>query len=286
MKHFTLLLRDGRTLAWREYGALTSGYPIIFAHGNLNSSMYQPSWSKTTLQTETAKARVIAVDRPGYGNTSPHPDRTYSDFALDMKELVAHLSIQKFAVVGYSSGGPHALACAAARLPGLTSCTLVASDAPYFKLNMVQQVYGVETVTLENARQMAEKNCSEMSNSYASMSKPDRVDIALADIQHATKQGYVGAASDSVLEASESWGFEFEGLGKRTAVSIWHGTDDQDVPLEAGQYLMDRIGGGGSGKCHILEGENHTLIRRHWESILTEAVALGDQIPECGEGKL
>ena len=32
-----LALRDGRQLCWREYGAVSGGFPVVFSHGNLNS---------------------------------------------------------------------------------------------------------------------------------------------------------------------------------------------------------------------------------------------------------
>jgi pimeloyl-ACP methyl ester carboxylesterase len=288
MSKFKLILRDGRQMAWREYGKTSGGYAVVFAHGNLNSSLLQPSWDKTNDQTESAGARVLALDRPGYGDSTAHTDRTYLDFAADVNELVTHLSISKFAVVGFSSGGPHALSCVAAALPGLISCHLISSDAPYYKLGLNKQMYGKEDVTLEYSLKNAEKNCTAMIESYQSMSKPDRIEIAMADIQHAIKNGLHGAASDSVLEAAPSWGFDLSGLNKIGPIlSIWHGTDDHDVPIEAGNYLIENLLGDGNinsdNRTHIIEGENHTLIRRHWQSILTEAVTLGNKY---GEGKL
>ena len=54
----TCKLRDGRTYAWREYGDLEKGYPVIFLHGVNNSRLYTPSWGKSQEQAANAGARV------------------------------------------------------------------------------------------------------------------------------------------------------------------------------------------------------------------------------------
>jgi len=73
-----LLLSAGRFLAWREYGDLVNGYPIFFLHGNLNSRLFTPTWERTDADTSAAHARVIAVDRPGYGRSCFDPEKTYA----------------------------------------------------------------------------------------------------------------------------------------------------------------------------------------------------------------
>jgi pimeloyl-ACP methyl ester carboxylesterase len=77
-------LRDGRKLAFREYG---QGFPVVFLHGNLNSRLFAPSWGKTEEETAAAGCcRVIAVDRPGYGDSCFQPGRQHADAARDVGE--------------------------------------------------------------------------------------------------------------------------------------------------------------------------------------------------------
>jgi len=64
-----MVLRDGRNLAWREFGAIQQGFPVIFSHGNLNSRLFEPVWGNTDAVTNEAGVRLIAVDRPGYGES-------------------------------------------------------------------------------------------------------------------------------------------------------------------------------------------------------------------------
>ena len=61
--------------------------------------------------------RWVSYDRPGYGGSTPHPGRDVVSAAADVAGVADALGIDRFAVMGVSGGGPHALACAAA-LPG------------------------------------------------------------------------------------------------------------------------------------------------------------------------
>ena len=78
-----------------------------------------------------AGARVITYDRPGYGGSDRHPGRRVVDCVEDVGALADHLGIERFAVLGGSGGGPHALAVAA-RLPDrVTRATCVVGIVPY-----------------------------------------------------------------------------------------------------------------------------------------------------------
>lgn len=57
--------------------------------------------------------RVVSPDRPGYGRSSPQPGRGFDDWPGDVAALAYHLGIERFAVMGASSGGPYVVACAA-----------------------------------------------------------------------------------------------------------------------------------------------------------------------------
>ena len=55
---------------------------------------------------------MLALDRPGIGLSDPKPGRRVLDWADDAAEVAARLEITRFGVLGWSAGGPHALACA------------------------------------------------------------------------------------------------------------------------------------------------------------------------------
>jgi pimeloyl-ACP methyl ester carboxylesterase len=185
------LLADGRHVAWREYGdpdgvsashthvgqrggflrvpvaaqpqasclLLTCFFaahlqvPVFFMHGNLNSRLFMPSWEKTHEQTVAAGARVIALDRPGYGGSDFLPDRTYESWASDLSQVAQSLALERYCVLGYSSGGPNALACALLLPHAVQACGLCSTDGPYAELDDATNdlMYGGERFTMESA---------------------------------------------------------------------------------------------------------------------------------------
>ena len=74
--------------------------------------------------------RYISTDRPGHGISDPQPDRRLLDWPDDVEQLADHLGISTFHVIGWSAGGPHALACAY-KLPNRISAgALISGLAP------------------------------------------------------------------------------------------------------------------------------------------------------------
>ncbi|KAF3626218.1 putative diphosphomevalonate decarboxylase-like [Capsicum annuum] len=98
-------LRDGRHLAYKEHGVPkeTAKYKVIYAH-SLGSTKYE--LAVAPLETlEELGAYVVSFDRPGYGESDPHPKRTIQTTALDMEELADQLGLcPKFYVMGFSIG--------------------------------------------------------------------------------------------------------------------------------------------------------------------------------------
>src|SRR5215472_11940807 len=108
----TLVLKDGRTLGYAEYGE-QEGTPILLFHGTPGSRL------EGVLFEHAAQAyhvRIIVADRPGYATSSPVRHGSLLGYVEDMVALMDALQIGTFAVLGASGGGPFALACAA-KLP-------------------------------------------------------------------------------------------------------------------------------------------------------------------------
>ncbi|KAL6853347.1 hypothetical protein ACP4OV_019376 [Aristida adscensionis] len=120
--------QDGRHLAYLEAGVprAEAKHKIVFVHG-IDSCRHDVLPVSPELLQELG-ACVVAYDRPGYGESDPHPARTERSSALDVEDLADGLGLgETFHVVGYSMGGqvvwsclrhiPHRLAGAALLAP-------------------------------------------------------------------------------------------------------------------------------------------------------------------------
>ncbi|KPI44192.1 uncharacterized protein AB675_6456 [Cyphellophora attinorum] len=116
---FTTL--TNRTISYARYGSPNPTSPtIIYLHG-YPSSRYEASLLHHLALRHNPPVRIIAPDRPGFGLTSPTPNRTIADYAtIDLLPLIEHLSLSRFSILGLSGGGPYALAAAASTIPLLT----------------------------------------------------------------------------------------------------------------------------------------------------------------------
>jgi non-heme chloroperoxidase len=87
-------------LYYEDHG---SGPAVILIHGYpLNSA----SWEKQIPELLTAGHRVITYDRRGFGKSSqPSTGYNYDTFAADLHQLISHLHVRDFALVGFSMGG-------------------------------------------------------------------------------------------------------------------------------------------------------------------------------------
>jgi pimeloyl-ACP methyl ester carboxylesterase len=121
-------LADGRVLGFAEYGD-PEGTPLFFFHGYPSSRLEAGPADK---MARRLGVRVIALDRPGFGLSSPQPDRRIIDWPADVQEFAKAKSLPRFSILGGSGGGPFALACAHV-LPHsvLTGVGLFASAPPW-----------------------------------------------------------------------------------------------------------------------------------------------------------
>ena len=105
----TIMRPDGRTVSYVELGKPT-GRPLIHFHGTGFSGIEALTGARAA---QDAGVRLIAFDRPGFGKSTPKPNRDLATVASDALALADQLGIKYFDVSGFSGGVPHALAAAA-----------------------------------------------------------------------------------------------------------------------------------------------------------------------------
>ena len=122
----TITLPDGRDYAFEEWGD-PAGQWLFWLHGTPGGRLTRhpdPTlWGRLGL-------RVVTVDRPGYGQSTTLPGRAVAHIAADVAAVADHLGADRFAVLGGSGGGPHALAVAALLGDRVQACVPVCSAAP------------------------------------------------------------------------------------------------------------------------------------------------------------
>jgi len=119
-------LPDGRTLGYASYGS-GDGKHLFYGHGYPGARV-----EAAGLATYAAQAglRLIAIDQPGMGRSGFQLGRRLLDWPADVMAVAGHLSIDRFAVLGVSGGGPYALACASQIPDRLTACGVACGIGP------------------------------------------------------------------------------------------------------------------------------------------------------------
>src|SRR6476661_2822678 len=140
-------LPDGRALGFAEWGD-PAGRPVFLFHGTPGSRL---SRHPDESQARAQGVRLITVDRPGYGLSDPLPRRRLLDWPADVAALAAALRLERFALVGVSGGGPHALACAYACPDRVTAVALIGGAGPMDDPVALRQMMWVNRAALRLA---------------------------------------------------------------------------------------------------------------------------------------
>jgi pimeloyl-ACP methyl ester carboxylesterase len=280
-------LRDGRALAYAEWGDV-HGPPVFFFHGSPLSRL----WCPDEEATEAARVRLVAVDRPGIGLSDLQPGRRLEDWPLDVAELADALGLDRFAVAGYSAGGPYALACAALLGERVMRAALVSTDTRFVVLRQRPGAIAEldeedrrdfervehgdrETAALRIAADVEEwvQRVAEDPRRFLEpflvidqnrwfREDPARIGPFLRVIAEALRQGPAGLAWDRVARF-EPCPFPLDDI--TVDVLLWHGRLDLIVSCAAAEFLVARIPG---SKLTIWEDEGHVGIARHWDEII------------------
>jgi pimeloyl-ACP methyl ester carboxylesterase len=105
-------LGDGRTLHVYDTGADAARERLVVVYNHGSPNVGEPP--APLLQASAERGiRWVSYDRPGYGGSTPNPGRNMASAAADVSSIADALDLDRFAVMGHSSGSAHALAVAA-----------------------------------------------------------------------------------------------------------------------------------------------------------------------------
>jgi pimeloyl-ACP methyl ester carboxylesterase len=281
----TFPLRDGRTLAYAEYGDL-HGKPVFFFNGTPGSRFFRPPDEVTT----RLGVRLITTDRPGYGESTFQPGRGILDFPQDIAQLANALGIDRFAVAGHSGGGPYVAACAYVLPDRVTAAAIISGPGPVDTPNATYGMTAINKFGLTLGRYIpwplwrtliwvffhrrANDPAADIDRLTGHRPQADEELISRPEVREACirseveafRPGLCGTAWDTRL-LTRPWGFRLEDI--RAPVHLWHGTADDAAPISMGKYVAGMILG---CRATICEGEAHLLLFPHWEEILTQLI--------------
>lgn len=282
----TFVLSDGREIGIAYFGA-QSGPAVFYLHGfpgcRLSGVFFDGPGKKLG-------ARIIAVERPGIGISSPRPGYRALDHANDLREVAEHLNLESYGIIGISGGGPYALACAHA-LPeeNLKSVSVVAGIGPidigtkgmswnnwlifkafmyfpalvrWFQKRVVSILYSLPP------EKMAELVSGRLSRRSYSWLGPSEKDMArLRDPEFLTmligfyrehyRQGVDGHMEDGRVLTSDL-GFRVEDIRSSLPIQLWYSRQDTNVPLRIGEAIATRLSS--PPDLHVVEDETHLSL--------------------------
>ncbi len=280
----------------RQLEALASGPPdgltVVLHNGTPAGLMPAPAIAAAAAERGL---RLVLYARPGYEGSTPDPGRRVAAAAADLAAVLDALGIAEFVTVGWSGGGPHALACAAL-LPGrcLAAATM-AGAAPYQAEGMdwwqgmgsenlaefQAALAGPEALTsfLEPAaREMASLTGADVAAGLGDLaSAADKAaltgefaDYLAASFRAAVAGGVAGWRDDDLAFVTD-WGFTMADAAAGAPVAVWQGDQDMMVPWSHGQWLAAHIP---RARAHLLPGEGHLTLVNAFGAILDDLLDL------------
>jgi len=237
-----LRLNDGRTLRVHDAGGPQDAFVLIWHHGSPQTgALLEP----LVAAAAGRGIRLLSYARPGYGGSSPLAHRTVATAADDVAQLADALGIERFAVMGASGGGPHALACAALLPDRVTGAACLSSPAPYtteFDWWAGMVAPGGLRASLDGrdarARYAATAEFDVESFTPRDWEALERRWTALGDdAQRAGAAGPDGFVDDDVAYVTP-WGFDVAQI--EVPVLLVQGGEDRVIPPSHAQWLLRR----------------------------------------------
>ena len=284
----TVRTGDGRDLEVLKVGP-ADGFPLLWHGGTPTAAPEIPH----VVRAVTGKGwQLVCYSRPGYAGSTAHPGRSVAAAAADVVAVLDHLRLDRFVTLGWSGGGPHALACAAL-LPGRCAAAAThAGVAPHDAEGLdwldgmgpenhaefgaaVESVESLTTYLEKEASGLVDVTGEQLVAAFAGLlSEVDRAALTgeLADsvaetVRRAVSAGISGWRDDD-LAFVKDWGFDLSAI--TTPVSIWQGQQDRMVPSAHGPWLAAHITG---ARLHLYPDEGHL-------SLFTQMPRITDDLEE------
>lgn len=268
----SVAVRGDRRLSFAEFGT-PHGSPIFWLHGTPGGRRQIPVEAREyALENDL---RIIGIDRPGGGTSTPHLYENVFDWTRDFEVLVDHLGIDTFRVIGLSGGGPYSLAVGAALPERTIGVGILGGVAPMkgpdaIRGGLVEVApYAAPLMTatrvplsyaLAGAVRVLKPLVTPIIRGYAVvqprgdkelLARPEFEAMFLDDLLNATRY-QMGAPLSDIILFTRPWGFEAADV--HVPVHWWHGDADHIIPHAHGVHMSGRLP---NAVFSTIDGESH-----------------------------
>lgn len=270
-----LELADGRALELLVEGP-EGGAPLLFFHGTPFAAVPHPRLAEAAAERGL---RTVSWSRPGYAGSTRRPGRTVGQVAQDAAEVLSWLGAGRFVALGWSGGGPHALACATLLADRCARAATLGGVAPYDAdgldwtagmgpenvdefaaaaageeaLRTFLEAAAAGLVSVTGAEVAASLGGLVSAVDVAALDEP-LADYLAAGMRAALGGGVDGWVDDDLAFLAD-WGFEPG--SPRCPVTVWQGGQDLMVPPSHGAWLASHLA---SADGELLAGEGHLSL--------------------------
>ncbi|PWD43171.1 alpha/beta hydrolase [Gordonia paraffinivorans] len=281
-----------RRIGFAEYGSAT-GRAIVWLHGTPGARRQIPVEARG--YAAERHVRLIGLDRPGVGSSTPHRYENVAAFAGDLEEVLEALGIEDFAVIGLSGGGPYTLGVAHAMPDRVVAAGILGGVAPTVGPDRIPggamtlgsfvapavdvagpQIGRVISVALRFARPIADPAIGTYGRFSPEadrelLARPEFRAMFLNDLLHGGRRAMEAPFADIVVFARD-WGFRVHDV--QVPVRWWHGDHDHIIPYEHGEHMVSLLP---DAKLFSLPGESHLSTLHMATDIIDELLAIWDQ---------
>jgi pimeloyl-ACP methyl ester carboxylesterase len=267
-----------------------SGPVLVFHDGTPTAAVPFPPLSVPATERGL---RTVTFSRPGYAASTAQPGRSVASVVADTAAILDALDVERFLTIGWSGGGPHALACAALLPNRCTAAATLASVAPYGVAGLDWLAgMGPENIEEFGAALDGEERLNPyLERQAAVLREVTGSDVAAAlgglvsdvdkraltgdyaalmaqTFRRAVSAGIAGWRDDD-LAFTRPWGFDLNTI--RVPVVVWQGDEDRMVPFAHGEWLAANIPG---ARARLLPGDGHLSLVTKLGRVLDELMVM------------
>lgn len=268
-----VLVGTDRQLGFAEFGD-PQGRAIFWLHGTPGARRQIPVEARVF--AETHGIRLIGVDRPGIGSSTPYEYHRVIDFAADLRTVADTLGIDKMEIIGLSGGGPYTLGCAAAMPDRVVAVGVLGGVAPTQGPDgigggimgtvglpvapVLEHVGAPLSFVATGLIRLIKPVAEPILYLYASISpegdrrllaRPEFKAMFLDDLLNGSRRQLAAPFADVVVFARD-WGFRLDEV--KIPVRWWHGDCDHIVPFAHGEHVVALLP---DAEFRPLPGESH-----------------------------